>query len=135
MNFLKNQGNEIPQSQTLKKIRSENLSRTSGNLGPIVPVALQYLYQGSTQVQGPPRQELSSHPGFITLFKTNINSLLDFSNLESYYLYMTWELNKFSNTSVTEFRTVLSFFRASNFRNGTDRHIPVRPIRQIRFRQ
>ena len=133
MNFLKNQGNEIPQSQTLKKIRSENLSRTSGNLGPIVPVALQYLYQGSTQVQGPPWQELSSHPGFITLFKTNINSLLDFSNLESYYyLYCVHDMGV---KSVTEFRTVLSFFRASNFRNGTDRHIPVRPIRQIRFRQ
>jgi hypothetical protein len=44
---------------------------SSGNLGPIVPVALQYLYQGSTQVQGPPRQDLSSHSGLISQFEYN----------------------------------------------------------------
>ena len=45
---------EIPHTQTLNTIRGENRNKNSSEqLGPIVPVALQYMFMGSTTVQGP----------------------------------------------------------------------------------
>ena len=54
LNWFANNREEVPQSQVVKHLRNENkLKQSSGELGSIVPVALQYLYKGSTTVQGP----------------------------------------------------------------------------------
>ena len=54
LNWFANNREEVPQSQVVKHLRNENkFKQSSGELGSIVPVALQYLYKGSTTVQGP----------------------------------------------------------------------------------
>ena len=53
---------QIPDPRVVKKIRTE--SKLRRNLDdPVVPVALQFLYNGATAVQGP-EVKTSADPGF-----------------------------------------------------------------------